>query len=197
VFQSFVNSQACSTTRSELTEVDGPFPNFELENEAVRHFYLIKSKNSTVSWYFRGQVSRAGLQILSRTLQSRGFSGLTDSVIAQALRAVPPCRFEHFSVERDQGVWHVAQSSSSAQRVTVILDVAHNPPAFAQLFRKLQERHPGRPVRVVLGTSKTLDVSQYSRVWLNDFCIQAFLARRMQARVSVLSAATSTLWPFI
>ena len=151
----FSQSQACSIANSELTEVDGPFPNFEFENEAVR--YLIKSNifsHSAVSWYFRGQVSRAGLQILSRTLQSRGLSGLTDSVIAQAIRAVPPCRFEHFSVEHDQGSWHVAQSSSSSPRVTVILDVAHNPPAFAQLFRKLQERHPGRPVRVVLGTFK-------------------------------------------
>ena len=33
----------------------------------------------------------------------------------------------------------------------VLLDVAHNPPAFTRLFEQLQLRYPNRPVRVVMG----------------------------------------------
>ena len=32
-----VASQACALTHSDLTEIDGPFANYELENEAVRN----------------------------------------------------------------------------------------------------------------------------------------------------------------
>ena len=116
----------------------------------------------------RCQVSAAGLSVLSRTLITRNEPGIADDAISRALLVVPPCRFEHHIAERTGDAWMTRDPASSmsssaiassalAASVHVILDVAHNPPAFAQLFHKLAEKHAGRPVRIVLGFSGEKD----------------------------------------
>lgn len=68
---------------------------------------------------------------------------LTDSVLQQGTAARPPCRFE--SVTLDSGL-------------TVILDVAHNPPAMKYLVRKLQTTYPEASFRMVVGMSSDKDL---------------------------------------
>jgi dihydrofolate synthase/folylpolyglutamate synthase len=43
--------------------------------------------------------------------------------------------------------------------LTVVLDVAHNPPAMDYLVRKLQSHYPGRKFRMIVGMSADKDLS--------------------------------------
>ncbi len=97
------------------------------------------------------QISHAGLCILSDLLVSRGRPALSASAIDHAMRALPPCRFEHHSIAVSSDPSGCDSSAPRSKAVCVILDVGHNPPAFERLFQKLAERHPNRPVRVILG----------------------------------------------
>ncbi len=102
-------------------------------------------------WLYASQISHAGLCILSDLLVSRGRPALSAAAFDHAMRALPPCRFEHHSVAASSDPSGCDSSSLRSGAVCVILDVGHNPPAFERLFQKLAERHPNRPVRVILG----------------------------------------------
>lgn len=97
------------------------------------------------------QISHAGLCILSDLFVSRGRPAISAAALGHAMRALPPCRFEHHSIAVSSNPSGCGASALPSKAVCVILDVGHNPPAFERLFQKLAERHPNRPVRVILG----------------------------------------------
>ncbi|RLN87940.1 hypothetical protein BBJ28_00018009 [Nothophytophthora sp. Chile5] len=69
---------------------------------------------------------------------------LSSKRVASALEARPPCRFQ---------VLHVIRPNSKERKVTVVLDVAHNPPAIERLAELLHKRFPDKKLRFVCGFS--------------------------------------------
>jgi dihydrofolate synthase / folylpolyglutamate synthase len=81
------------------------------------------------------------------------------AALVKAMQLRPPCRFQVLTVHTTPA----AAAASSAQQqqqqpVTVVLDVAHNPPAMARLLHKLRNSLP-QPARFrfVLGLSRDKD----------------------------------------
>lgn len=77
---------------------------------------------------------------------------LTEDVIDDAITIRPPCRFEQ--VQREDGL-------------TILLDVAHNPPAMIYLVEKLRTTYPDSQFRFVAGMSSDKDIGQCSRTLLS------------------------------
>lgn len=82
------------------------------------------------------------------------FVHLEDENVQKALKSRPPCRFQ---------VLHIVKPNSGEKKVSVVLDVAHNPPAFDQLVKKLKSTFPGRTFRFVCGFSADKDIQQVSQ----------------------------------
>jgi folylpolyglutamate synthase/dihydropteroate synthase len=79
--------------------------------------------------------SQTGLPLLRRKLQPEH--------ISEGLRATLPCRFEHFLCR----LLHPSPSSTSASKVLVILDMAHNEGGMEALVWKLKHFYPKRRYR--------------------------------------------------
>lgn len=75
---------------------------------------------------------------------------LTDRAIAKGTSQRPPCRFETLQVP--------LSDDEDENMLTVILDVAHNPPAMDYLKRKLRHSFPSTRIRVVVGMSSDKDM---------------------------------------
>ncbi|GMI22128.1 hypothetical protein TrCOL_g12457 [Triparma columacea] len=73
-------------------------------------------------------------------------SKVLPSHITTGLNRRPPCRYESLTYD------------TNGSSITVILDVAHNPPALEQLMKKLNTDHPGRTLRFVVGMSSDKDL---------------------------------------
>ncbi|KAF1329845.1 Folylpolyglutamate synthase, partial [Globisporangium splendens] len=84
---------------------------------------------------------RAGKSELSVDLESRR--------VVSALESRPPCRFQ---------VFHIVRPNSSERKVTIVLDVAHNPPAIEKLVQLLSKRFPDKKFRFVCGFSADKDM---------------------------------------
>ncbi|KAG6612520.1 Folylpolyglutamate synthase [Phytophthora cinnamomi] len=69
---------------------------------------------------------------------------LTSKSVKAALESRPPCRFQ---------VLHVMRPNSKERKVTVVLDVAHNPQAIDRLVGLLHKRFPDKKFRFVCGFS--------------------------------------------
>ncbi|TDH69634.1 hypothetical protein CCR75_009740 [Bremia lactucae] len=69
---------------------------------------------------------------------------LTNEHIIAALESRPPCRFQ---------VLHVLRPNSNERKVTVVLDVAHNPQGIDKLIGLLYKRFPDQKFRFVCGFS--------------------------------------------
>lgn len=69
--------------------------------------------------------------------------------VVSALESRPPCRFQ---------VFHIVRPNSSERKVTIVLDVAHNPPAIERLTHLLRKRFPDSTYRFVCGFSADKDV---------------------------------------
>ncbi|KAF0683569.1 Aste57867_24426 [Aphanomyces stellatus] len=66
--------------------------------------------------------------------------------VVDALHSRPSCRFEHVA------------ATHAGRSVEVVLDVAHNLPAFDRLLQLLQSKYPDRVVRFVCGFSADKDI---------------------------------------
>jgi dihydrofolate synthase/folylpolyglutamate synthase len=86
------------------------------------------------------------------------FESLTDAILEEGTSIRPPCRFE--IIELDGGL-------------TVILDVAHNPPAMEYLLRKLQTTYPDSRFRIVVGMSADKDVGLVGKMLLDVVDVDA------------------------
>jgi dihydrofolate synthase / folylpolyglutamate synthase len=95
------------------------------------------------------QIAKAALILLQESLAPwmDPSKPLTDEVIDIGTSVRPPCRFEQ--VQEDG--------------LTVILDVAHNPPAMEYLVRKLKVTYPTGAFRFVLGMSSDKDLGHCGR----------------------------------
>ncbi|KAI9906504.1 hypothetical protein PsorP6_016585 [Peronosclerospora sorghi] len=76
---------------------------------------------------------------------------LTDERVHAALESRPPCRFQ---------ILHVIRPNSKERKVTVVLDVAHNPPAFERLLSLLHKHFPEKTFRFVCGFSADKAINQ-------------------------------------
>ncbi|CAH0473696.1 unnamed protein product [Peronospora belbahrii] len=89
-------------------------------------------------------------------LQSRGGHSnlcvdLTDERVNVALESRPPCRFQ---------VLHVIRPNSKERKVTVVLDVAHNPQAIDRLAGLLHKKFFDKKFRFVCGFSSDKAIAQ-------------------------------------
>jgi len=99
------------------------------------------------------QIAEAALRILTEEdSMNRGDNSrlktITDHDIEQGVSTRPACRFETVTI----------RCPKTEKNVTVILDVAHNPPALAQLLTKLESTFPGTKRRIVIGMSSDKDI---------------------------------------
>jgi dihydrofolate synthase / folylpolyglutamate synthase len=91
------------------------------------------------------RISAAALTLLQASHPKLVPGGISQEIMEVGTSQRPPCRFEQVNYNNGQ--------------LTVILDVAHNPPAMDYLVRKLRATYPDRPGRVVVGMSSDKDLS--------------------------------------
>ncbi len=90
------------------------------------------------------RVAKAALILLKHS-HPELLKDLSEEVMDHAVTIRPPCRFEQ--VQRDDGL-------------TILLDVAHNPPAMEFLVQKLNATYPDSSFRFVTGMSSDKDLRQ-------------------------------------
>ena len=103
------------------------------------------------------RTARAALKLLEQ-FHPKLVSKLSPDILDQGTSSRPPCRFE--LVEKHDNV-------------TVILDVAHNPPAMEYLLRKLKDTYPSRRFRIVVGMSADKDLSVCANMMLKEVEVDA------------------------
>lgn len=147
-------------TKSSTREVDGvEYVDYDVENSqiATAALHLLQKKHSTPM----GQGSKRLFPI-------------TDADIKEGVSLRPPCRFEVMTCYYTNTSDSIAimtptppiatngnnTSSATPKPVTVILDVAHNPPAMDLLTNKLKATYPNQVKRIVAGFSADKDLSQ-------------------------------------
>lgn len=97
------------------------------------------------------RIAKAALILLKHSHPDL-LAGLSEDIMNEGVSIRPPCRFEQ--VKRDDGL-------------TIILDVAHNPPAMEYLVKKLKGTYPNSSFRFVAGMSSDKDLGQCSRTLLS------------------------------
>jgi len=80
---------------------------------------------------------------------------VTDVHIQEGIVVRPPCRFEQIHVDQHPNL-------------TVLLDVAHNPPAIQLLLYKLQSQYPQVKKRLIIGFSADKDIRQCASILLHN-----------------------------
>lgn len=98
-------------------------------------------------------IAREAVVQLNRLSHKVGNSELSVDLasrrVASALESRPPCRFQ---------VFHIVRPNSTERKVTIVLDVAHNPPAIERLVDLLRKRFPDKKYRFVCGFSADKDI---------------------------------------
>lgn len=98
-------------------------------------------------------IARAACEQLNALHEQVGISELAVDLdsrrVQSALEMRPPCRFQ---------VFHMMRPNSGEKKVTIVLDVAHNPPAVEKLMGLLHKRFPDKKLRFVCGFSADKDV---------------------------------------
>lgn len=109
------------------------------------------------------RISKAALLLLKESYPEL-LGELTSETIDNAVQIRPPCRFER--VQNDE--------------LTVILDVAHNPPAMEYLVEKLKATFPNKEYRFVAGMSSDKDLRK---------CGQSLLTVADPTKIHLVQAA--------
>ena len=86
------------------------------------------------------RIATAALQLLEKY-------NVPEDIVKQGTLSRPPCRFEILEMDG----------------LTVVLDVAHNPPAMKYLVRKLRATYPTDNYRIVVGMSSDKDLGECGR----------------------------------
>lgn len=98
-------------------------------------------------------IARAACEQLNALHDLAGVSELSVDLgsrrVQAALEMRPPCRFQ---------VFHMMRPNSGEKKVTIVLDVAHNPAAIQKLAELLHKRFPDKKLRFVCGFSADKDV---------------------------------------
>lgn len=115
-----------------------------LKSVEEKSSYAISSWEKGVSFHEENNaIARHALNYL------RGYFLLQESDIQNGLKAVPPCRCEVFSINESE---------------VMVFDVAHNPDGFLKLFQTIHHQFKGRGIRLILGLSKTKEITGCLRV---------------------------------
>lgn len=89
-----------------------------------------------------------------------------DPLITQSLAARPPCRFQTVIV---------------SDSLKVVLDVAHNPPAFARLLEQVESKFGGHRLHLIIGLASDKDAASILRLVVpvvdHLYIVQSDLAR--------------------
>lgn len=111
------------------------------------------SKNDEIVDYDleNARIAAAALKLLEKVRPDLG--QISDRAIQLGTAQRPPCRFEELQCK-------VTSEKGHMRTLTVILDVAHNPPAMEYMVRKLKLTYPDVKVRVVVGMSADKDLHQ-------------------------------------
>jgi len=164
-----------STTR----EVDGvEYVDYDIENSqiATAALHLLQSKQRRRNGDGDGDGDSLPVGQASKQLYP-----MTDVDIENGVSLRPPCRFEemtcHYSTTSDSTAITTSSSSNSntninistttPKPITVILDVAHNPPAMDLLANKLKATYPNQAKRIVAGFSADKDLSRCAQSLLS------------------------------
>ncbi|KAG9416416.1 hypothetical protein AC1031_000819 [Aphanomyces cochlioides] len=91
-------------------------------------------------------VATLAATILNSSAKSKVHIDLQNESVRKALLSRPSCRFEEVHVRRNN------------RDVVVVLDVAHNLPAFERLLKLLEGRFPDKTFRIVCGFSADKDI---------------------------------------
>ncbi|KAF3362089.1 Folylpolyglutamate synthase [Chlamydiales bacterium STE3] len=86
-------------------------------------------------------VAKAAMELIDFPLQ----------MAQNALKALPPCRFELFS-----------------ESPPILLDVAHNPAGLIACFKRLKRNYPHTPFHVIIGLSKSKDIAKCLEILLSE-----------------------------
>ncbi|KPK33505.1 MAG: hypothetical protein AMS24_00855 [Chlamydiae bacterium SM23_39] len=94
------------------------------------------------------EIAKKGLEVLKKKFF------LSDNAINRGLLYRPKCRFE------------VIKSLKNLKKIPkkIILDVAHNPDGFLNLFKSIKFFYPNYPIRVVFGISKNKDIKSCIKI---------------------------------
>ncbi len=99
------------------------------------------------------RIAQAAFHLLRNTSIRGKTLYVSDQNIAEGTSIRPPCRFE---------VFHIRHQNKND--VTVILDIAHNPPALKLLIYKLHRTFPDKKFRFVVGISSDKDIMEFGNV---------------------------------
>ncbi|DBA03715.1 TPA: hypothetical protein N0F65_004132 [Lagenidium giganteum] len=123
--------------------VDAPLVAVPFQGEFAEDF---NAENTAIA-------REACIQLNQRALagQSELQVDLDSQRVVSALESRPPCRFE---------VFHIVRPNSTERKVTIVLDVAHNPPAIERLVQLLTKRFPQQKMRFVCGFSADKDMAK-------------------------------------
>lgn len=105
------------------------------------------------------RIARAALQLVQQEF-SDIIGAIPDETIQACTSVRPPCRFEVLTVPGTDADGSGADSGPSSPPLTVILDVAHNPPAMKYMVQKLLRTYPTHRIRIVVGMSGDKDLRQ-------------------------------------
>lgn len=118
-------------------------------------------------------IAKAALALVEQSHPELFGKHLTPDEIEHHTSIRPPCRFE--TIQKDN--------------VTVVLDVAHNPPAMEYLVYKLKTTYPKTPFRFVTGMSSDKDLGQCARALLSttqESCRNIHLVQAAHPRAASL-----------
>ena len=107
--------------------------------------------------YENSCIARAAIMLLQQSHSHLFQNGVvSDDIIHRGISHRPPCRFE--IVQYCRTGTNNPQQDGNEKTMTIILDVAHNPPAMDYLLYKLQSTYPNRSFRIVVGMSADKDM---------------------------------------
>lgn len=104
------------------------------------------------------RIAQAAFHLLRRTALTKLNMYVSDQNIIKGTSIRPPCRFEIFQIKP-----YLQQND-----VTVILDVAHNPPALKLLMHKLKTNFPDKLFRFVVGLSKDKNLMEFGSILVSE-----------------------------
>jgi dihydrofolate synthase/folylpolyglutamate synthase len=138
VLKNDTNEKLCSSQKSTLAA----------KSEKSEHDFDVENS----------RIARAAFHLLRRSALTKFHMYISDQNIIEGTSIRPPCRFEVCQIK------HPPQGYD----VTVILDVAHNPPALKLLIHKLKMNFPNKEFRFVVGLSSDKNILEFGNILLSE-----------------------------
>jgi len=117
------------------------------------------------------RIAREALRVITEKYPE--FNKINDKAIEEGMKAAQPCRLEY-----------VDTSNSDDKRIknkTIVLDVAHNQPAIEKCMLTLMQKHQGKKLRVIFGSSGHKDTYGCLQV-LKDYASKIHIVQAKHSR---------------